>query len=206
MIGSLRGRLIAKDPGGELLVEASGVGYRVIVAPTTLAGAGPIGEECFVYVHHHVREDASDLYGFAELDERHCFEALLSAHGVGPSLALSVLSHLRADELRRAVAADDAAALELVPGIGAKTSKRMLLDLKSKLAIPDFSGDAASPSYESDGLGTAVGEVRAALSQMGFTPAEVRDAMAAVAVEAARTEEAGTGELLRLALRELGQR
>lgn len=206
MIGSVRGRLLDKDPAGELLVEAGGVGYRVIVAPSTLAGAGPVGDECFVYVHHHVREDTSDLYGFAELDQRRCFEALLSAHGVGPALALAVLSHLPPDELRRAVAADDAAALELVPGIGAKTSKRMVLDLKSRLGTPDLPDGVAPAGTGSDGVGTAVGEVRAALSQMGFSPAEIREAMAAVSVEAARDGEADTGALLRVALQELGPR
>lgn len=206
MIGSVRGRLLDKDPGGELLVEAGGVGYRVIVAPSTLAGAGPVGDECFVYVHHHVREDTSDLYGFAELDERRCFEALLSAHGVGPALALAVLSHLPPDELRRAVAADDAAALELVPGIGAKTSKRMVLDLKSRLGAPEISDGVAPAGLESAAGGTAVAEVRAALSQMGFAPAEIRDAMAAVAIKAARDADADTGALLRVALQELGPR
>ena len=205
MIGSVRGRLLDKDPGGELLIEAGGVGYRVIVAPSALAGAGPVGDECFVYVHHHVREDASDLYGFAELDERRCFEALLSAHGVGPALALAVLSHLPPDELRRAVAADDAAALELVPGIGAKTSKRMVLDLKSRLGAPvTASTGAAAPA--GDGAGSAVAEVRAALSQMGFGPAEVREAMATVSIAAANDAAADTGALLRVALQELGPR
>ncbi len=206
MIGSVRGRLLDKDPGGELLIEAGGVGYRVTVAPSTLAGAGPVGDQCFVYVHHHVREDASDLYGFAELDERRCFEALLSAHGVGPALALAVLSHLPPDELRRAVAADDAAALELVPGIGAKTSKRMVLDLKSRLGAPEAVGAGAVAAAAGDGAGSAVAEVRAALGQMGFSPSEIRDAMAAVSIEAARTGDADTGALLRVALQELGPR
>lgn len=204
MIGSVRGRLLDKDPAGELLIEAGGVGYRVTVAPSALAGAGPVGDECFVYVHHHVREDSSDLYGFAELDERRCFEALLSAHGVGPALALAVLSHLPPDELRRAVAADDAAVLELVPGIGAKTSKRMVLDLKSRLGAPESVGAGAGPT--GDGAGSAVAEVRAALGQMGFSPSEVREAMAAVAAAAGRDSGADTGALLRVALQELGPR
>lgn len=205
MIGSVRGQLLGKDPDGELLIEAGGVGYRVTVAPSTLAGAGHVGQECFVYVHHHIREDSSDLYGFAELDERRCFEGLLSAHGVGPALALAVLSHLPPDELRRAVAADDAAALELVPGIGAKTSKRMVLDLKSRLGAPGIVAGAAGGPSDTGG-GGAVAEVRAALTQMGFGPAEVRDAMAAVAVAAAAGGSADTASLLRVALQELGPR
>ena len=206
MIGSLRGRLLDKDPAGEMLIEVGGVGYRATVGASTLAASGPVGQECFVYVHHHVREDSSDLYGFATLDERRCFEALLSAHGVGPSLALAVLSHLPHDELRRAVAVDDAAALEAVPGIGAKTSKRMVLDLKSKLGVPESVGAGSAAGVSADAAGTAPAEVRAALAQMGFSPAEVREAMAAVAVAAAREGAADAGALLRVALQELGPR
>lgn len=206
MIGSLRGRLLDKDPVGELLIDVGGVGYRATVGSSTLAASGPVGQECFVYVHHHVREDNSDLYGFATLDERRCFEALLSAHGVGPALALAVLSHLPPDELRLAVLADDAAALEAVPGIGAKTSKRMVLDLKSKLGVPESIGAQGAAGAGGDGAGTAVGEVRAALGQMGFSPAEVRDAMAAVAIAAAGDAADDSGALLRAALRELGPR
>ena len=205
MIGSLRGALLDKDPSGELLIEVGGVGYRVSVAPSTLAGAGAIGEECFVYVHHHVREDTADLYGFAELGERHCFDALLSAHGVGPALALAVLSHLSPDELRRAVASDDAAALELVPGIGAKTSKRMVLDLKNRLGVPESAVDR-TPAGSGGAAASAATEVRTALAQMGFGPAEVRDAMAAVNAAAAADADADVGALLRVALRELGPR
>ena len=205
MIGSLRGALLDKDPSGELLIEVGGVGYRVSVAPSTLAGAGAIGEECFVYVHHHVREDTADLYGFAELGERHCFDALLSAHGVGPALALAVLSHLSPDELRRAVASDDAAALELVPGIGAKTSKRMVLDLKNRLGVPESAVDR-TPAGSGGAAASAAAEVRTALAQMGFGPAEVRDAMAAVNAAAAADADADVGALLRVALRELGPR
>lgn len=206
MIGSLRGRLLDKDPAGELLIEVGGVGYRATVGSSTLASSGPLGQECFVYVHHHVREDSSDLYGFATLDERRCFEALLSAHGVGPALALAVLSHLPPDELRRAVAVDDAAALEAVPGIGAKTSKRMVLDLKSKLGAPETADAVGAAGPSGDAMGTAVAEVRAALAQMGFGPAEVRDAMAAVAVAAASDGAAESGALLRVALGELAPR
>ena len=177
----------------------------VSVAPSTLAGAGAIGEECFVYVHHHVREDTADLYGFAELGERHCFDALLSAHGVGPALALAVLSHLSPDELRRAVASDDAAALELVPGIGAKTSKRMVLDLKNRLGVPESAVDR-TPAGSGGAAASAAAEVRTALAQMGFGPAEVRDAMAAVNAAAAADADADVAALLRVALRELGPR
>ena len=205
MIGSLRGRLLDKDADGELLIEAGGVGYRVKVAVSALAAAPSVGEECFVYAYHHVREDSSDLYGFAELDERRCFEALLGAHGVGPALALAVLGHLPPDELRLAVSSDDAAALERVPGIGAKTSKRMVLDLKSRLGAPGSDVAATAATVDQAGV-TPIGDVRAALAQMGFGPSEVRQAMAAASAESARDASADTGALLRVALAELGRK
>ncbi|WP_419841682.1 Holliday junction branch migration protein RuvA [Candidatus Poriferisodalis sp.] len=206
MIGSLRGLLLDKDPAGELLIEAGGVGYRVAVTPSTLAGAAPVGEECFVYVHHRVREDSSDLYGFSDLDERRCFEALLGAHRVGPSLALAVLSHVRPDELRSAVAADDAAVLQLVPGIGAKMSQRMLLDLKSRLGTPEIAETPAVGGAVGDGTASVVADVRAALKQLGFGPSEVRTAMTAVNAAAADDPQADSGKLLNTALSERGRR
>ena len=90
MIGSLRGTLLDWGPGVEVLVEVGGIGYRVAVTPHTLTGLGDRGAPVFVYVHHHMREDAETLYGFATADERNCFEALLRANGVGPALALAI--------------------------------------------------------------------------------------------------------------------
>ena len=85
MIGSLRGELLGREPN-EVLIEVAGVGYRVTVGPSVSATLGEVGSDVFVHIHHHIREDAQHLYGFAELDERIMFETLLSAHGVGPSL------------------------------------------------------------------------------------------------------------------------
>ena len=107
MIGSLRGRLLELFGDGEVLIEVGGVGYRVIVTPTTAVRRGDVGGDVFVHVHHHIREADQTLYGFLERDERTCFEALLSAHGVGPSLALAVLEvHGPVGLARRLAAAD----------------------------------------------------------------------------------------------------
>ncbi len=154
MIGSLRGTLLERSPDGEVLVEVSGVGYRVSVTPRTLGLVGDPGGEVFLYVHDHVREDAHTLYGFLARDERSCFEALLGAHGVGPALALAIMAVHAPLDLRRAVAADDADALCLVPGVGKKTAARLLIELKSRLEVPDLdltalqgsAGGHASPS------------------------------------------------------------
>ena len=130
MIGSLHGVLIDKDTAGEILIEVSGVGYRVTVNTRTLADLPDIGTDAFVHIHHHIREDDQTLYGFATLTERKCFESVIGAHGVGPALGMAVLATLPPEELRHAVASEDVDALCLVPGVGKKTAQRMVLELK----------------------------------------------------------------------------
>lgn len=165
MIGSLRGLVIDRQPPTEVLVEVSGVGYRAHVPGATLA-ASPPGTAVLLHVHTHVRDDAIVLYGFASLDERRCFEALLGAHGVGPSLALAILTAHAPAALRRAVADEDAAALTSVPGVGKKTAARLLLELGTRLDAPDLDLPVAA------GGGTRV-DVRAALSSLGYGADEV---------------------------------
>ena len=193
MIGSLRGTLGWRGGDGELLVEVGGVGYRVSVPARTAAALGPAGSEVFLHVHTHVREDAIVLYGFSHDDERRCFEALLGAHGVGPSLALSVLSALSPAALSTAVLEDDAETLCSVPGIGRKTAARLLIDLKSRLDLPDLSAAGVA-------VGSARAEARAALAELGYGPEEIRRALEG------RREDVGVEELLRLALRDLAAR
>ncbi len=136
MIGSLRGELLDRWGDGELLIEVSGVGYRVTVTPTTVVELGDLGATVFVHVHHHLRDDAQVLYGFRTRAERDCFESLLAAHGVGPALALGILSVHGPDALAQVVADDDIDALCLVPGVGKKTAARLLIELKSSLSRP----------------------------------------------------------------------
>ena len=196
MIGSLRGSVAARTGSGELIVEVGGVGYRVSVTPATVAALGGAGE-VMLHVHTHVREDALVLYGFLHDDERRCFEALLGAHGVGPSLALNVLAVLSPASLSTAVLEDDVDTLCAVPGIGRKTAARLLIDLKSRLDLPDLSGVAAgSPSAGR----SAHAEARAALAELGYGPEEIRGALDGL------HEEMGVEDLLRLALRELAGR
>lgn len=204
MIGSLRGTLLHRG-ASELLVEVGGVGYRCQVAPATAVTAGDVGGEVFLHVHHHVREDASMLYGFGSFEERVTFEALLGAHGVGPALALGILSVHEPGALRQILADDDVAALCLVPGVGKKTAARLLIELKSRLDVPELDGvvvatlaaDGAMPDGRS-----ARAEVREALAGLGYGPDEVRDALAGVPDDA--PDDASV--LLRLALRGLAVR
>lgn len=210
MIGSLRGVLLDRSPG-EVLVEVAGVGYRVTVTPGTAYALGDVGAAVFVHVHHHVREDAVTLYGFAGRDERQCFEALIGAHGVGPSLALAILSVHSPSQLRVALAADDVAALCLVPGVGKKTAARLLVELKSKLDLPDVVdltalADAAAGRDGASANGaratSALADVRDALGGLGYEPDEIRDVLARLPDDAC----ADAAELVRQALKLLAVR
>ncbi len=198
MIGSLRGRLLDRGPDGELLIEVGGVGHRVQVTPSTSVTIGELDGEVFVHTHHAVREDSETLYGFATIAERRVFESLISAHGVGPALGLAVLSVHGPDALRRAVAEDDVAALCLVPGVGKKTAARLVMELKSKLDLPE--GEIAVPS--GDGGQTSAGSdsrsyVRTALEGLGYGADEIH----AVLVDL--PAEGDVGGLLKDALRRL---
>lgn len=195
MIGWLRGSLLGRLAEGEVLLDVGGVGYRVTVSGRTMAGLGPDGDDVALHVHTHVREDAIVLYGFATAEERRCFEALLGAHGVGPALALAVLSALSPTELVRAVLEEDIDALCAVPGVGRKTAARLVLDLRSRLSVPDL-GERPVPGTNGAGTG-ARHEVRAALSELGYGPDEIRRALTEV------PEEGAVEDLLRQALREL---
>jgi Holliday junction DNA helicase RuvA len=195
MIGWLSGELVSRSPEGELIVDVHGVGYRLTVSPTLLAAVGDRGAPVELHVHTHVREDAIVLYGFASTEERRCFEALLGAHGVGPALALAVLSALRPADLIRAVLDEDLGALCTVPGVGRKTAARLVLDLRSRLELPAFAGDGIPGGRQ--GPSEARGEVRAALVELGYGPDEIRRALDG------GPDEGTVEELLRQALREL---
>jgi len=178
MIGSLRGTLLDRSPqGGELLIEVAGVGYRVQVAPATSARAGHIGSEVFVHVHHQQREDAQILYGFATIEERRVFEAVISAHGVGPGLGMAILSIHGPAELKLVLASEDIAALCAVPGVGKKTATRLLIELKSKLDLPDVDLSALDRPTAVVDLPAHV-EVRQALESLGYAHDEVRVVLA----------------------------
>lgn len=176
MIGSLRGTLLDRSGVGEVLVEVGGVGYRVTVSPSTVVALGDAGDEVFLHVHHHIREDAQTLYGFGSKEERVAFEALLGAHGVGPALALAILSVHEPVALRRVLLDDDLDALCLVPGVGKKTAARLLVELKSRLDVPEL--DVAVPATAAGAASgperlSARADVRDALTSLGYGADEV---------------------------------
>jgi Holliday junction DNA helicase RuvA len=172
VIGSLRGPLLDRS-GTELLVEVGGLGYRVQATPETVATVGEVGSEVFLHVHHQVREDAETLYGFTAIDDRRVFETLISTHGVGPALALAILSVHSPTALRQVLATDDVAALCLVPGVGKKTAARLLVELKSRLDLPEVDLAALDTSRR-DGVPPNVrADVRDALTELGYGPDEI---------------------------------
>jgi Holliday junction DNA helicase RuvA len=203
MIGLLRGRAVSRTGEGEVIVDVAGVGYRVAVTPATaVALVVGTGEETTLFVHTHVREDAIVLYGFAHDDERRCFEVLLGSHGVGPALALAIMGSLSPAALSTAVLEEDVETLCTVPGVGRKTAARLLIELKSRLDLPDLS-TAPVVLAELGGLPatrTSRAEARAALSELGYAPDEIRGALDGL------RDDVGVEEMLRLALRELASR
>ena len=178
MIGSLRGTILDRSIGGEVLVEVGGVGYRVAVPSGAVAALEP-GGPAFLFTHLVVREDALSLYGFADREQRDTFEALMGATGVGPKLALAILSAHSPSALRRAVIEGDLDALTLVPGVGKRTAQRLMIELAAKLGtnVPDPVGADGGPS--------ARAEVRAALEGLGYGSDEVRDVLGALPADGA---------------------
>ena len=142
MIAHLRGRIFAKQPN-RIIVDVNGVGYDVAVPLSTFYGLGEPGAEIALRIHTHVREDALLLYGFATLLELDLFERLIGISGIGPKVALSVLSGIEPRELVRAVERGDVARLTAIPGVGKKTSERIVLELKDRLPRAQLAADAA---------------------------------------------------------------
>lgn len=195
MIGQLRGRLADKRPN-LVLVDVGGVGYLVAVPLSTYAALGELHTEVTLLIHTHVREDALALYGFLSSREKHFFELLLGASGVGPTLALKILSGMSVEELVPAIRTGDVARLMRIPSVGRKTAERMVVELKDKLEAVVVVGEkpvAASPAG-------AEADVVSALVNLGY---EQRAAENAVA-EAKRSGGTGNFEkLLRGALQSL---
>lgn len=194
MIGSLRGSVLERVAPTTLLVEVSGVGYVCHVTPASFAELEP-GVEVFLYIHHHIREDAQTLYGFVSRRERDTFDVLVATHGVGPALALAILSTLSPAALAGAVAAGDLSSLTAVPGVGRKTAERLVVELRTRLSIDGDESVAADGAH-----GVPAVEVREALAALGYGAEEIREAMSLVVT----TDRADA--MLREALSVLGVR
>ena len=173
MIAHLRGTLLAKHPN-QAIVETHGVGYDVVISVPTFSELPVAGAEVALHIHTHVREDALSLYGFLRLAEKHLFEKLLTVSGIGPKLAITILSGMPADEMVAAIRSGDLARLTRIPGIGKKTAERMVLELRDKLPAPtgaaEVSMAAVSPTEE---------DVLSALVNLGYQRAAAEKALLA---------------------------
>jgi len=196
MIGQLRGRLAGKRPN-QVLVDVGGVGYLVQVPLSTYATLGELHTEVTLLIHTHVREDALALYGFLSSREKHFFEMLLSASGVGPTLALKILSGMNVEELVPAIRTGDLARLTRIPGVGRKTAERIVVELKDKLdAVAVEAAEKPAPSSPAG----VEADVVSALVNLGY---DARTAESSVAEARREAGAANFEKLLRSALQAL---
>jgi len=179
MIAFLRGRIINKA-GNYLILETGNLGYQIFVSENFLNNL-KIDTEVEIYTHHHVREEAADLYGFKNLEDLELFESLLTVSGVGPKSALGVLAMASANDIKEAIIRGDADLLTKVSGIGKKTAERIVLDLKNKVQRLNASGETFNPlsSQESDEID--------ALMSLGYSLSEARQALKSVEPEIAES-------------------
>ena len=191
MIGRLTGILLAKQPP-QVLLDVNGIGYEIDVPMSTFYNLPAAGQSASFYTHLVVREDAHLLYGFGSEDERHVFRRLIKVSGIGPKVALTILSGLSVGELAQAIAAQDAARLVKIPGIGKKTAERLVLELRDKLAQ---SAVSVSSGQRADPLGDALN----ALLALGYNEKEARWAMGQI------DSALGTSEAIRQALKLLSK-
>jgi holliday junction DNA helicase RuvA len=192
MIGQIRGALVDKRPN-QVIVDVGGVGYQVQIPLSTFAGLGALHAEVTLLIHTHLREDQISLYGFLTAREKQCFELLISASGVGPNLALKILSGMSLDELVPAVRKGDIIQLRRIPGIGQKTAERIVLELRDKLAVVEVAEAGKAPArsqVESD--------VSSALANLGYESRSIEKT-----VDHLRGQNLTFDALLRAALQEL---
>ena len=193
MIGSLRGEIIDKDENA-ILIDVGGVGYYVLT-PTTLLDVLDIGRQTQLFTHLHVREQELTLFGFPDKEELELFRILLKVQGIGPKVALAILSHIPGETLRQAVAREEAALLARVPGIGPKKAKQIVFQLKDKVGLDEVFVTAPHLS-DSDG------EVIAALTSLGYSVVEAQAALQQLPKEA---KDDSVEEKVRVALSSLAR-
>lgn len=197
MIGRLQG-IIAEKLAPELLIDVHGVGYEVTASLTTFALLGKVGEPALLHTHMVVREDAQLLYGFATKDERALFRTLIKVNGVGPKMAITILSGMDANALAACIQSEDIASLTKLPGVGKKTAERLIVEMRDKLkewhtAAPLW---AAADAQVQASAQSVIAEAEQALVALGYKPVDAAKMLNKVANQADTAEE-----LIRLALR-----
>jgi len=175
MIAHLRGRLLAKHPN-QAIVETCGVGYEVTISVPTFSDLPAVGSEVALHIHTHVREDSIALYGFLRPAEKQLFEKLISVSGIGPKLAITILSGMAADEMVGAIRGNDIARLTRIPGIGRKTAERLVLELRDKLPAATAGEVPAAPT-----MSAVEEDVLSALMNLGYQRAAAEKAVSSAA-------------------------
>jgi holliday junction DNA helicase RuvA len=174
MIAHLRGKLLAKHPN-QAIVETGGIGYDVVISVPTFSDLPGVGSEIALHIHTHVREDQIALYGFLRPTEKTLFEKLITVSGIGPKLAVTILSGMAADEMVGSIRGNDIARLTRIPGIGRKTAERMVLELRDKL--PPQGTEAITPVSS---LSAVEDDVLSALMNLGYQRPAAEKAMASL--------------------------
>jgi holliday junction DNA helicase RuvA len=190
MIAHLRGKLLSKHPS-RAVVETGGVGYEVNISVPTFSELPANGSEVALHIHTHVREDLLALYGFLRPAEKQLFEKLITVSGIGPKLAVTILSGMAADEMAAAIRGNDVARLTRIPGIGKKTAERMVLELRDKLPPAAGTSSAAMPV-----MNATEEDVLSALVNLGYQRASAEKALANVVKSVGKGEKAGSFDTL----------
>ena len=196
MIGRLHGTLLEKQPP-QLLLDVHGVGYELEASMSTFYQLPEVGAEVVLHTHMVVREDAQLLYGFASLAERGLFRHLIRINGVGPKLALTILSGMNSDEFHRCIGDGDTAALVRLPGVGKKTAERLVVELKDRLELAG-SGGEAMPSPAASRQPDPVSDAVSALISLGYKAQQ-----ASRTVRALDVDGLGAEDIIRLALKSM---
>ncbi len=194
MIGRITGTVVEKQ-APDLLVDVRGVGYELQVSLTTFFDLPAIAEPVTLYTHFVVREDAQQLYGFADKKERELFRTLVKVSGVGPKMALAILSGMAAEEFVACVQADNTAALVRLPGVGKKTAERLIVEMRDRLDDWQAAEGGSPVADEQAGISQAKQEAESALVSLGYKPQEAARMVNAIAGRASDSES-----LIRLAL------
>lgn len=188
MIGRITGTLVEKTPP-ELVVDVAGIGYELNASMTTIYELPAMGEQVLLYTHLLVKEDSHSLYGFIDKEERSVFRILIKVNGIGPKMALAILSSMSPEELIQFVQASDVTALTRIPGVGKKTAERLIIELRDKLGQASKSDLFTSPKVLKQVLADPRQEAESALIALGYKPQEAAKAISAIPMSSASSED-----------------
>ncbi|MBS25013.1 MAG: Holliday junction branch migration protein RuvA [Gammaproteobacteria bacterium] len=200
MIGKIRGKLVGKTPP-EILVEVGGITYELQVPMSTIYQLPEFGQDVVLHTHFVVREDAQLLYGFYDSKDKEMFRALIRVNGVGPKMAIAILSGMEADEFVRTVRRNDVNAMVNMPGIGKKTAERLIVEMRDRIAEWDLGELAISTSDTISAASSIIKDAETALIGLGYKPQQAGRAIAQVLKE--KSDMSDSEELIRLSLKSM---